>query len=48
MGGGVMTNELKIIDPKEKYNINKVTGKYETDEQHYYYVNGYCSLPIWC
>ena len=29
-----------------KYNVNKNTGKFETDEQHYYYVYGYCMLPF--
>ena len=43
-----MEDGIKIIDSKIKYNKNKDTGKFETDEQHYYYVNGYCSLPIWC
>lgn len=29
-----------------KYNVNKNTGKFETDEQHYYYLYGYCMLPF--
>lgn len=37
----------KIVDPKNKYNRNKYNGKLETDEQHYYYLNGYCIIPIW-
>lgn len=42
---------MKITDPKTKetkinYNKNKYTGKYETDEQHYYYLHGYLTLPF--
>lgn len=38
----------KYQEPKHKYNKNKETGKLETDEQHYYFVNGYCSIPFRC
>lgn len=46
-----MQTSMKIIDPKQKqtkinYNKNKYTGKYETDEQHYYYLHGYLSIPF--
>lgn len=43
-----MTNELKIIEPQVKYNRHKDTGKLETDEQHYYFLNGYCMIPFRC